>query len=87
VKVGRLEEARRILRELELREEKEGIGAYEIAFDYGALGNNDEAFKWLERAYRQRDTGMTFIKVDPLLDPLRPDPRFGELVRRMGLTP
>lgn len=58
--------------------------AYQIAEVYAWLGEIDEAFRWLERAWELRDPGMTDIKVDPLLEPLRSEPRYRELLARMG---
>jgi len=49
-----------------------------------SLGNVDEAFHWLEIAIRERSSGMTLLRVHPRLDPIR-DPRYRELVRRVGL--
>jgi serine/threonine-protein kinase len=81
---GRMAEAQRILRELQAQQQ-EAVGAYEIAFIHGALGNKDQAFKWLDKAYEQRDPGLTYLKTDHTLDSLRSDPRFRELERRVGL--
>ena len=50
------------------------------------LGEPDEAFSWLERAYEDRDHRLVHLKVDPALDRLRADPRFADLLRRR-LTP
>lgn len=58
---------------------------YYVAIDYAQLGGTNEAFSWLEQAYEQRISELTLLKVDPRLDPLRSDPRFGELLRRVGL--
>jgi serine/threonine-protein kinase len=57
---------------------------YQIAEVYAWLGETDLAFRWLERAWEARDPGMTDLKVDPLLEPLKGDPRYGELLSRMG---
>jgi hypothetical protein len=54
---------------------------------YTGLGDLDRAFSWLERGYRERALFVPLIQVDPRLDPLRRDPRFGDLLRRMGLEP
>jgi len=59
--------------------------AYQIAEIYAYRGNSDLAFLWLNRAYQQRDSGMRSVKIDPLLKSLRRDPRYAELVKRMGL--
>ncbi len=50
------------------------------------LGDKDQAFAWLERAYRERTSRLPWIKVDPRFDPLRSDPRFQDLLRRMNLA-
>jgi tetratricopeptide (TPR) repeat protein len=61
-----------------------------LAAAYAAIGDRDRAFYWLEQGYEHRemvshDWGLCILKVDPLLAPLRPDPRFGDLLRRVGL--
>ena len=57
--------------------------AYQVALVYATRGDSDQAFNWLERAYRQRDTGMRWMKFDPLLRPLSSDPRFKSLLVEM----
>jgi len=52
---------------------------------YGQLGQKDRAFYWLERGYRERSAAYSALNVDPCWDPLRSDPRFKDLVRRVGL--
>ncbi len=56
-----------------------------VAGLYGQLGEKDKAFEWLERAYAERSDGLSLLKVDPWFDPLRSDPRFTDLMRRVGL--
>jgi tetratricopeptide (TPR) repeat protein len=85
-RAGNRAEAERICRELQSRDAKEGVGAYEVAFIDAALGNKDEAFRWLDIAYEQHDPGLKFLRVDPCLDPLRSDPRFDRVLRRVGLA-
>jgi serine/threonine protein kinase/Tfp pilus assembly protein PilF len=58
---------------------------YDLIIAYAQLGENDRAFELLEQDFRQRDGEMLFIKADQRLDPLRSDPRWAELVRRIGL--
>ena len=59
--------------------------AYAIATLYADLRDKDQAFRWLNTAYQERDAGLLGLKTDFLLDPLRSDPRFVELVRKVGL--
>ena len=82
---GRIAEARAILPKLKDHIEKTGIGRYEIALVYAGLKENDNAFEWLEKAFQVHDKGLTYLKIDPCLDPLRSDPRFQNLIRRVGL--
>jgi tetratricopeptide (TPR) repeat protein len=65
---------------------KNGVGRYEIALVYTGLGKKQEAFKWLEESFNARDVGLVYLKIDPCLDPLRSDPRFDDLMRRVGLA-
>jgi DNA-binding winged helix-turn-helix (wHTH) protein/tetratricopeptide (TPR) repeat protein len=77
---GRIEDARRLLQEFELRYEKQGTGAGAIAQIYVGLGDHDRAFEWLQR---QVDSGaQTTLKVAEVWDPLRADPRFEQLLAR-----
>ena len=59
--------------------------AYEIASMYADLGDKEQAFQWLNTAYTERDWLLLRLKTDFLLDPLRSDPRFAELLRKVGL--
>jgi predicted Zn-dependent protease len=73
---------------IEVRKEQRKTGyspAYEIAKLYADLGQKEGAFQWLGMAYQERDAGLEFLKTDFLLDPIRSDPRFAELVRKVGL--
>jgi TolB-like protein/class 3 adenylate cyclase/tetratricopeptide (TPR) repeat protein len=62
----------------------DGYPAYPIACAYAQCEQVDEAFAWLERAYRNREPWMLTAKMQPLLDPLRSDPRYQDLLRRIG---
>lgn len=81
---GKVREAQAIIEEMKQEIEKTGIGRYEIALIYAGLGDKDNAFKWLQVAFQTRDKGITFIKADPCLDPLRSDPRFNNLIAQVG---
>jgi TolB-like protein/DNA-binding winged helix-turn-helix (wHTH) protein len=82
---GQTMSARSVLQDLEKRSEQGYPLSYLISEVYAELGENDRAFAWLERAYRERDCQLTWLKLDPMIDSLRPDPRFKDLVRRVGL--
>ena len=69
-----------------LRSSKERGSAAELALLLTALGEREQAFASLEDAYRDRDTQLQYLGVEPGFDPLRPDPRFTDLMRRVGLT-
>ena len=60
-----------------------------MAHIYVGLGEKGKAFEWLERGYERHSLGLAGVdlKVDPLWDPLRSDPRFADLLRRMNLQP
>ena len=60
-------------------------GAYQIALVYAFRNQSDKAFEWLDRAYSQRDGGLTETKVDPLLKSLHNDPRFAALLKKLNL--
>jgi len=58
-----------------------------MAFTYASLGNKDRAFVWLDKAVQQRNWMILYLKRDPVWNPLRSDPRFGALLRRVRLSP
>lgn len=64
----------------------DNLYAYDAALAYGRLGNKDQAFAWLEKAYQQRLNQMTWLNVDPRWQPLRDDQRFHEMLHRVGLN-
>jgi TolB-like protein/Flp pilus assembly protein TadD len=77
---GKRTEATKILRDLEQSPRTENF--YDIALIYAGLGHNDRAFQWLERSYEEGSRSLIFLQVAPVLDSLRSDPRFSDLVRR-----
>jgi tetratricopeptide (TPR) repeat protein len=83
-RAGHTKQARTVLRQLTKPSQREYPSPYEIALVYAGLGEKERAFQWLNRAYQERDL-MPLI--DPLLDKLRPDARFQELMRRVSLPP
>jgi TolB-like protein/Tfp pilus assembly protein PilF len=86
-RAGHAAEARKMIALLEDRVQKDGVGAYEIALIYAGLGKKPEALQWLDKAFQGKDVGLVYLKIDPCLDPLRGDPHFDDLVRRVGLIP
>jgi Flp pilus assembly protein TadD len=82
---GEKTKASEALANLEDLSKKEFSLNYDIAFLYCGLGNKDQAFEWLERAYQEKAGGMEYIKVDPAWDSFRSDPRFHSLLKRMNL--
>lgn len=86
-RAGRTAEAAKTIQLLEDDVRRDGVGRYEIALVYAGLGNRDQAFQWLEDAWRAHDVGLVYLRVDPCLDPLRSDPRFSDLLQRIGLGP
>jgi serine/threonine protein kinase/Tfp pilus assembly protein PilF len=62
------------------------VSPYDLATVFTALGENDRAFEWLERARESRSGSMVYLKVEPIFEPLRSDPRFAELIRKVGLA-
>ena len=66
---------------------REMSGRFEMAETFAQLGEKDQAFAWLERAYERRSFMMLYLKVAPNLDPLRSDPRYADLLRRVGHSP
>lgn len=77
--------ARKILGDLEQRSNREYVSPWWMAIVYPDLGDKEEAFFWLEKAYRGREHDLVFSKVWPMFDSLRMDPRYKDLVRRVGL--
>src|SRR5215510_3917572 len=83
---GHHPEAQAILAELEKLSKQKYVASFPIAAVYGALGKRDEAFKQLEKAYAERSWAMGMLKVNPVFDSLRSDPRFSELLQRVNLA-
>jgi TolB-like protein/Tfp pilus assembly protein PilF len=83
--LNRHEEAAEILARLEEQSRQQYVRAEALAMGYAAIGDADRAFLSLERAFQARTAGLILLKVEPGYLPLRTDPRFGELVRRIGL--
>jgi hypothetical protein len=82
---GRAADARKLLRQLERRAAAQYLSPVYLAFVDAGLGDRDAAFARLDEAFADRSPMLTGAKIDPLLDPLRGDPRMAALLRRMHL--
>jgi tetratricopeptide (TPR) repeat protein len=82
---GRKQEAGKLLEDLEVRSKHRYISPCLIALVQIGLGEKDRAIASLEQGYTDRDQWMLYLKVDPHMDDLRADPRFENLIRRVGL--
>jgi tetratricopeptide (TPR) repeat protein len=81
---GKKKEAQEILDHYLELSKKEFVGPAFMAFIYIGLGEKDKAFEWLEKTYEQREAYVDLLKVSPMFDSLRSDPRFQDLVERMN---
>jgi TolB-like protein/Tfp pilus assembly protein PilF len=81
---GHLLEARKTLEQLQELSKQQYVTSYVVARIYAALGETDEALRWLETAYQERAAWMVALKIDPRFDNLRSDPRFQDLMLRMN---
>jgi serine/threonine-protein kinase len=84
---GRRDEALRILAEQKLLAKQGNISPYNFAIIYTGLGDRERAFEWLEKGYEQRTPYIYRIKIRPMFDSLRSDPRYAELLLKMNLAP
>jgi len=82
---GRRTDALRLLDELKRRQQTGYVPTAAFVNAYLGLGDNEQAFAWLERAYQEKAEILQYLKVHPFFDPLRSDPRFANLIHRVGL--
>ena len=81
---GKPDEARKILKELAARAKQRYVPAYQVALVYAGLGDKDTAFAFLDKAFDERSTLLTYLKMDPRFDSLRGEPRFKAMLRRLN---
>jgi len=84
---GNRGEAQKVLRELDELQNQRYVSPYTLAAIYAGMSEKDQAFKWLEKAYEERDIWLMNLKVDPVFSKLRSDRRFPDLLTRAGLWP
>ena len=86
-KSGSRTQALKVLEQLKELSKTRFVSSVDIALVCASLGDKDRAFEWLQKAYEDREAGLVALRVDPMFDPLRSDPRFRDLVRRMNFPP
>jgi hypothetical protein len=79
--------ARHALEKLQQLNQRQPLDPFVFVGPYIGLGETDQAFAALEKSVAAHSPGVTSLKVDPIFDPLRSDPRFQDLLRRVGLAP
>ena len=84
-RAGKAKEARATLARLAQASREQYVSAYYIALVHVALGDLETGLDWLERAYDEQSAWIGYMKVDPRLDPVRVQPRFQRLLRRLRL--
>ena len=86
-RLGQRSQAFRVLEQLRAASKQKYVPALSFAIVYVGLGEKEQAFLWLEKAYDERTNSLAYLKVQATWGPLRSDPRFADLVRRIGLPP
>ncbi len=85
-RAGKTGEARALLNDLQEKRKSEYVSAISFAIINSGLGEKDRSFEWLEKAFEERADFLTWLKIDPVFDPLRKDPRFDKLLKRIRLA-
>ncbi|HEY6282646.1 MAG TPA: adenylate/guanylate cyclase domain-containing protein [Nitrososphaerales archaeon] len=85
-RLGMKEESRKLLSEIEPVYKEEKVGPSFIAFVHFILGDRDEGFEWLERAYQSHDRYILLIGIEKWMEPFRSDPRYMEMLKKIGLA-
>lgn len=84
---GKRRQGRKLLAELIKASEREYVSPYNMAAICAGLGDREKAFQWLEKLYEEGNEWLTWLNISPELDSLRSDPRFADLLQRVGFTP
>jgi hypothetical protein len=85
VRLGNRPAAEKILEEMLASAKTKYVSPYDIAVIHAGLGERDRAFEWLNKAFEEHSAFMVYLSSDPRLQPLRGEPHFQDLLRRMGL--
>jgi tetratricopeptide (TPR) repeat protein len=86
-RAGKVREAENLLHDLEELSTQRYVTPWAQALIVVGLGQTDGAFEWLNKMYEERSMFVTFLKMEPLYDQLRSDPRFTELLKKVGFNP
>ena len=86
-RAGRVADAQRTLDEIVARSKRGYVSPFYIATAYLGIGDKENGFAWLQKAYAERSEFLVFINVAPNFDDVRGDPRFIDLLKRVGLAP
>jgi len=86
-KAGKKAEAQKLLDELQMQAKEHYVPAFDIAIIYLGLGEKDQTFAWLEKAYQERSPWLPWLNARTEFDRIRSDSRFTSLIQRVGLTP
>lgn len=84
-KAGKRQQALELISQFKSAAATHYVDAYMVAAIYAGLSDKDRALEWLNKGVAQRSANMVFVKIDPFFEDLHADPRFSDLVRRMGL--
>jgi serine/threonine-protein kinase len=84
---GNIREAADLTRQLHQKAKSRYVSPYLLAVCYAGMGDRNEAFRWLEKGFEERSSGIVYMRGDPLLGPLHGDPRFNKMLVAMGLKP
>ena len=84
-KSGKKQEVHQRLNQIQDLSKKQYVSPTDIAQIYALLSEKDQAFQWLEKAYQERSIQLEYLKIEPNYDNLRDDPRFADIIRRVGL--
>jgi tetratricopeptide (TPR) repeat protein len=84
-RMGRRTEAESVIKELHQKYAKQDADARDLAVAYAGLDQKDQVFAWLEKSYQQHSRSMAVLRTEALLDPVKSDPRWNELLKRVGV--